>query len=216
METWKPTEQVNFVGVGLTILIIILLSLFIDIGSLQTWVGKAGIWGPLVFVMLKISTIVIAPLSGAPLYPLAGLLFGFWPGLAYVALGDFLGHSMAFSISRIFGKKLVLKLISNKESGLLARVVDHISGTKGFLQACLIFFAIPEILSYAAGLSRIPYLKFIGILWPLLIILTAVLVYFGSILEPEAKSVLIGFALPLAGVVAILGGGFFFVKAMRK
>src|SRR3990167_7952182 len=149
-EKEKPTEQINLIGVGITILVLVILAFFIDISSLQSWVERAGVWGPLVFILLKISTIVVAPLSGSPLYPLVGLLFGFWPGILYVAFGDFLGHSMAFSISRIFGKKLVLKLISNKESGLLVRVVDHISGTKGFLQACLIFFVVPEVLSYAS------------------------------------------------------------------
>src|SRR3990167_8499651 len=145
MEQYK-----SFIPLAITILGLIAVAWFVDLGSVKIWVESAGVWGPLIFILLKITTIVIAPLSGAPLYPLVGLLFGFWPGILYVAFGDFLGHSMAFSISRIFGKKLVLKLISNKESGLLVRVVDHISGTKGFLQACLIFFVVPEVLSYAS------------------------------------------------------------------
>jgi len=157
----KPSEQTNFIGIGLTILIILALVFFIDITSLKVWVEKAGAWGPAVFILLKISTIVIAPLSGSPLYPLVGLLFGFWPGMLYVAFGDFLGYTIAFYISRIFGRKIVLRLISNKEEGMLARIMDHISSPKGFIQACLTGFALPEILSYGAGLSRLSYIKFI-------------------------------------------------------
>ena len=216
MDKWKPTEQTNLVGVGLTILVIIALSLFIDISSLKIWVERAGVWGPLVFMLLKISSIVIAPLSGSYLYPLVGLLFGFWPGILYVALADFLGYTIAFYISRLLGRKIVLKLISDKEEGVINRIVNHISETKGFVQVCLIFFALPDVLSYAAGLSRISYIKFISILWPFFTAVTAILVLFGSILEPRSESLLIGLAIPIAGAVAMLIGGSFFLRAVRK
>src|SRR3989338_7758109 len=123
MEKWKPTEQINLIGVGLTVLAIILLSLFIDIGSLKIWVERAGVWGPLIFILLKITTIVIAPLSGAPLYPVVGILFGFWHGALYVEIGDFLGYTIAFSISRLYGRKMVDKFISSKEESVLSPVI---------------------------------------------------------------------------------------------
>ena len=99
----KGTEQTNFWGIGLTLVAIITLALFVDIGSLRIWVEGAGVWAPLVFIILKVSTIVIAPLSGSPLYPLVGLLFGFWPGILYVALGDFIGYTTTFFIGRKLG-----------------------------------------------------------------------------------------------------------------
>src|SRR3990167_3609477 len=71
-QNTESTEQMNLTGIGLTILVIVILAFFIDIGSLRVWVEKVGIWGPIVFILLKISTVVIAPLSGSPLYPLAG------------------------------------------------------------------------------------------------------------------------------------------------
>jgi len=212
----KPSEQANFIGIGLTILIILALVFFVDITSLKVWVEKAGVWGPAVFILLKISTIVVAPLSGSPLYPLVGLLFGFWPGMLYVAFGDFLGYTIAFYISRIFGRKVVLRLISGKEEGMLARIVDHISSSKGFVQACFTGFALPEILAYGAGLSRLSYIKFISILWPFFTMITVVLVFIGSRLEPRGESVLIGFAIPAVGAVAMLVGGFLFMRSAKK
>ena len=212
----KPTEQINFIGVGITLLVIVLLAIFVDISSLKIWVEKAGVWGPLVFILLKISTIVIAPISGSPLYPLVGLIFGFWPGILYAAIGDFLGYTIAFYISRILGKKIVLKLISSKEGGLLSRVVDHMSSTKGFLQALVMFFGIPELLAYGAGLSHLSYIRFISTLWPIVVVLTAILVFFGSTLQPRSGSVLIGFALPIAGALSMLIGGYIFMRGMKK
>src|SRR3989344_7774415 len=136
-KDFKPSEQGNYLVAGITLLVIILLAVLIDVSSLKVWVERAGVWGPLVFILLKISTIVFAPLSGSPLYPLVGLLFGFWPGILYVVLGDFLSYTISFWISRIFGRKFVHKLMSGKEEGMVARIVDHIGDAKGFFQACL-------------------------------------------------------------------------------
>lgn len=216
MQNEKPTEQLNFVGAGLTLLAIILLAIFVDISAFKIWVEKAGVWGPLVFILLKISTIVIAPLSGSPLYPLVGLIFGFWPGILYAAIGDFLGYTIAFYISRILGRRIVLKLIRSKEGGMLSRIVDHMSSTKGFLQALFMFFGIPELLAYGAGLSHLSYIRFISVLWPIVVVFTAVLVFFGSTLQPRGGSVLIGFALPVAGALAMLIGGYFFMHGIKK
>lgn len=216
MDKSKPTGEINLVGIGLTILVIVLLAIVVDISSLKVWVEKAGVWGPLVFILLKISTIVIAPLSGSPLYPLVGLIFGFWPGILYVAMGDFLGYTIAFYISRIFGKNIVLKLISNSEESVLMRIVNHISSVRGFAQACLTCFALPEILAYGAGLSRLPYYKFISILWPFFTMVASILVFIGSILEPSGKTIFIGFVIPIIGACAMLVGGFFFMRDVNK
>ena len=156
------------------------------------------------------------PLSGSPLYPLVGLLFGFWPGILYVAFADFLGYTIAFYISRFLGRRIVNKLISNKEEGVLNRIIEHISKTKGFLQACLTFFALPEILAYGAGLSKLPYWKFIIILWPFFTAMTAILVLFGSVLQPSKGTLFIGFLIPAAGAIAMLIGGYIFMRGMKK
>jgi len=206
----------NLVGIGITILVIVAIAYFVDISSLRTYVEKAGVWGPIIYILLKVSTIVIAPLSGSPLYPLAGLIFGFWPGILYIVLGDFLGNSTAFFISRIFGQRIVFKLLSGKEESLVARIVDHIGDAKGFFQATLTLFALPEVLSYSAGLSRLSYFKFIGILLPFSIAVSSILVFFGSILKPNSSSLLISLALPIAGGLAILIGGTMFMRELKK
>ncbi|HEY0908210.1 MAG TPA: VTT domain-containing protein [Candidatus Paceibacterota bacterium] len=212
----KPSEQFNFIGAGIMLAALIALSFIVDVDTLKAWIIDAGVWAPVVFILLKISTVVIAPLSGSPLYPLIGLLFGFWPGLFYVALGDFIAYTLTFYISRIFGQKIVMKMISKKEEGLLAKIVEHIGTGKGFFHACLTCFALPELLSYGAGLSRIRYVTFILILWPAATVATGVLVLFGSSLSGSEKSLLISAGLPIVGAVAMLVGGSFFVKAIKR
>ena len=212
--TDKPTEQLNFWGLGITLLAIVAIALFIDLDSVRIWVEGAGIWAPLVFILLKTSTIVIAPLSGTPLYPLVGILFGFWPGFLYVLIGDFIGYTSTFFISRKFGKAFIHKMISKKEDGLLARVIDHAGTPKGFLHACLTLLAIPELLSYGAGLTKLPYLKFITTLLPLTALGSSLFVFIGSILDPKHQYIWIGFGLPLIGVAVMLIGGTLFTNSM--
>lgn len=212
----KPTEQANFVGAGITLLVIIAIMYFVDLGSVKEWVLAAGVWGPLVFILLKISTIVFAPLSGSPLYPLVGLLFGFWPGVLYVEIGDFLGYTIAFSLSRKFGKKLVAKFLSEKEEGLMPKIIEHVGTPKGFFHACLTLFAMPELLAYGAGLSRLPYRTFILIITPLSVLASSVLVFFGSLLDVESNSAYLSFGIPFLGALAVLLGGFLFTKEVMK
>jgi uncharacterized membrane protein YdjX (TVP38/TMEM64 family) len=209
------SEQVNFLGLGITILLIVAASFFVDIDKAKEWILEAGLWAPLVFIGLKILTLIIAPLSGSPLYPLVGLLFGFWPGILYVALGDLLGYTITFGISRVFGRKVVEKLIGKKEGGLLERVIGHIGTAKGFFHATLTMFALPELLSYGAGLSKITYYKFISILWPITLIGSTALVLLGSSLSFSNQSFLISIVVPVLGVVLIMIGGTLFVRSIK-
>jgi uncharacterized membrane protein YdjX (TVP38/TMEM64 family) len=205
----NATKQANLIGLGLTILALVALSFVIDIEELKGWVINAGPWAPVLFILLKITTVVVAPISGSPLYPLIGLLFGFFPGFLYAALGDFLGYTIAFFISRYFGRALVLKLIEKNETGLLARIVDRIGDEKGFFFACLAFGVFPELLAYGAGLSRLSYFKCILILWPLSMIVSATLVLFGSSISLTNGSFLGASLIPMVIGGAVFATGLF-------
>lgn len=212
----KVTEHLGLVGIAVTIGIIAVVSLFIDLKVLQDFVIAAGIWGPLIFILLKASTVIIAPLSGGPLYPIVGLVFGFWPGILYMVIGDFLGYTGAFFISRYFGYPVVRKIIATNEHGMLAKIVRHVGTTKGFLHMCITCFALPELISYGAGLSKFPYWKFITILMPLSVIASSVLVFSGALLGETEKPLLLTLAIPIVGIGIMAVGGWLFVRGVSK
>lgn len=209
-------REINPWGIGITILLIFVASFFIELKAVKDWVEQAGAWGPIVFILLKISTIVVAPLSGSPLYPLVGIFFGFWEGLLYVTLGDFIGCTINFYLARRYGQNLVFKFISKKEEGIVGRAINHMSSVKGFFQAALALFAMPELVAYAAGLSRLSYSKFVSILTPINIFGAGVLVFMGVAIDSAQSSNFIKYILPLLGVAAFFLGGFLFAKAVRK
>lgn len=212
----KATEHWNIAGLALAVIALIALTFFIDIETVQEVIKQGGAWTPLLIVLLKASTVVVAPLSGAPIYPLVGAFVGFWPGILYVVLGDALGFTIAFWISRLFGYPVVRKIIAHNEHGMLSKIVRHVGTMKGFLHMCLTCFALPELISYGTGLGKLPYWKFIAVMVPLSAVMSSALVLFGAALGASKTSVLISFALPFAGGIVILLGGWLFVRAVRK
>ncbi|HEX5774517.1 MAG TPA: VTT domain-containing protein [Candidatus Paceibacterota bacterium] len=212
----KASEQFGLWGLGITIVALIILAFFFDMESVRAWVANAGPFAPLIFILLKASTVIIAPLSGGPLYPLVGLFFGFWPGFLYVLIGDFIGYTGSFFLARKFGYPLVSRIIAGNERGLLARIVNHIGTPKGMFHMCLTCFAMPELISYGAGLSRLPYPIFIGMLLPLSAIVSATLVFFGASLDLSEGSVLMTIGLPIVAGAVIVVGAWLFLRGVRN
>lgn len=209
--------QVHIWGIVVTLACFAFLAVFVDVGSLQAYVVEAGVWAPLMFIGLKILTVVVAPISGSPLYPLVGLLFGFFPGFFYVLIGDFIGYTIAFTLSRLFGRPLVMRFISMHEEGMVARIMKHMGTTKGVLHMCLACLAAPEIVAYAGGLSRIPYWKLMIMLMPAAGAVGGALVLFGSLLDhTNDQSLLISLGLPLVGLAIMASGGYLFLRSIKK
>jgi uncharacterized membrane protein YdjX (TVP38/TMEM64 family) len=212
----KLSEQFNLLGLLVTMIILILVSLFFDIESLKDQIGKAGIYASLVFILLKALTIILAPLSGSPLYLFVGVFFGFGPGLIYMIIGDGIGYTFNFFLTRLCGHVAITKMISKKEDGLIAKIVNHISTTRGFLHMGFTLVAAPEITSYAAGLSKLSYIKFISIMLPISAVASAALVYIGSLAGNSQQSFWITTSVLIVGCGVMIGGGWLFVKNVKK
>jgi uncharacterized membrane protein YdjX (TVP38/TMEM64 family) len=124
-------------------------------------VSGAGALGPAIFILLKILTNVLAPLSGAPFYLLAKPLFGMWPGLLYVFSGDVLGYSICFLIARRFGLDFIRGSAGEKAVNRIEHFYASIGGWQGLLYARLFLLGVQDIISYAAGLTSIPFKRYV-------------------------------------------------------
>ena len=217
--TWpmriKVSRFAKFGGVIVMLGILIITAVFFDFDVLRDQIAKAGVWAPALFILLKASTVVIAPLSGGPLYPLIGAFFGFGPGLIYAIIGDVIGYTIAFFISRKFGYPLVRKFIEGNDRSLLPKIVKHVGTPKGFFQACITLGFVPDLLSYGAGLSKLPYPFFIGIIAPLSAVVSTTLVLFGASLGAGDGFTPI-LLIPAVAFVAMACGAFFFYRAITK
>lgn len=117
--------------------------------EIQNYIGN-GFFGILLFIFVNILAVVIAPFSTLPLIPVATSMWGWFLTGVYSIVAWTIGAQIAFYISRIFGKKLVYKIVSAEKIG---EIEKRIPEKNTFWSLVLLRMIVPvDILSYAVGL----------------------------------------------------------------
>ncbi|TSC71237.1 MAG: hypothetical protein G01um101449_4 [Parcubacteria group bacterium Gr01-1014_49] len=184
------------------------LTVSIGIDGLERLVGQAGVWGVLATIALKMTTIIVVPLSGGPIYAIAGAAFGFWKGFAITSLGDILGFSVAFYLSRFFGRNVISALVPRAQLPFVEKLLVQGSSLKSFLKARVAFSGFPEVFAYAAGLTQISFLIFIATQMVFHVPAAALVVLFGNAILTENPLIFFG-ATITAVLLAVVGGWWF-------
>lgn len=154
----------------------------IGVARLRELVGSAGILGLIAIVLLKMSTIIVVPLGGGPVYAIAGAVFGFWNGLLLTLIGDILGFTVAFYISRLWGSSIVQFFVPRAQVATMEMVLAQGSALRPFIKARLAFTALPEVFAYVAGLSKVSLFVFLPVQVLPHIPATVLMVFFGDAL----------------------------------
>ena len=104
----------------------------------------------LIYTLLVILAVVLAPISAFPLLTMASNIFGWFYAALYSITGWFIGSVIAFSIARKYGKPVVKKLINIKNIGRIEKVIPK---TNVFFSLIFLRMVLPvDVLSYALGL----------------------------------------------------------------
>lgn len=125
-----------------------------DRTNLEAFLADAGIWAPLVFVLLMATQVVVAPLPGLVVGLVGGYIFGAVRGFLLNMMGFLLGAMIAFGLARYFGKPLVHRLLGDRYDSLLARL----RGRRGALIIAFVFlfpFAPDDVVCFLAALTPI-------------------------------------------------------------
>jgi uncharacterized membrane protein YdjX (TVP38/TMEM64 family) len=138
-------------------------SFFIDLEKMRTVIESAGVLAPIIYILVKSSTVIFAPLSGTPLYVFSVPIFGFWHGVIYSFIGDLIGAIVTFYISKFFGRPVVSYFAGKKNMPHIEDALELMATPKGFLTMRLAALSMPEIASYAAGLTKINFWFFISV-----------------------------------------------------
>lgn len=177
--TWSDVGK-NLLYIAVVLGIAYVVAVKIGFESIRDTVESAGIYAPLIIIALKATTIVIVPLGGTPLYPIAGALFGFWPALFITLIGDALGSTIAFYVSRIFGRSVLHFFMSRQQMPIVEKLIERLGDAKQFLRARIFFTGFPELFAYAAGFTKISFLFFLPVHVGIHAISAALLVLFGD------------------------------------
>jgi uncharacterized membrane protein YdjX (TVP38/TMEM64 family) len=113
-------------------------------------------YGPLIFIALY----GLRPFLFLPvvlLTSLAGMMFGFWPGVVYAFTGEVLSCSVAYWIGWFFGADAV----DDKSKNLMGRIKRHVEHHPFFSVLVMRLAFLPyEVVDYASAVFGAPFFPY--------------------------------------------------------
>lgn len=155
-----------------------------DPGPIREWLLGFGPWAPIASGVLHVLAAVVPFLPGFVIAIANAAIFGPVLGGALTLFNGTLAAATCFGIARVAGRPFVERIVSSES---LARV-DGFMERRGVLAvflARLIPIINPDVLSYAAGTTRIGWARFLGAVAvgaiPATIVYTIIGTYAGSV-----------------------------------
>lgn len=118
------------------------------------FVERMGFFAPLIYILLQIAQIILAPIPGQVVGGVGGFIFGWW-GILWTLIGSTIGYLIMIIISRKFGRSLIEKIF--KKSAM--DKFDFIFGEHAAIILFLVFLlpGLPDdMVGYMAGLTDVP------------------------------------------------------------
>ncbi len=133
-----------------------------DYDDFARWTDDLGVWGPIAYIGIFAASMVFAPLPTGPAPIAAATAFGGVLAFVYTLLAGILGASLCFVIARRWGRPVMERFLPDK----LVNEIDRLSRQMGLRVLFLVrLFPIlgVDLISYAAGLTRLRFLPFVGV-----------------------------------------------------
>lgn len=131
----------------------------LTISALEGRLNALGLWAPLVFILIyAVATVLFLP--GSVLTIAGGAIFGPWFGTLYNLLGATLGAALAFLVARYLAAEWVAARVGRGRLGRLIEGVEQ-EGWRFVAFTRLVPIFPFNVLNYALGLTRIPWLQYV-------------------------------------------------------
>jgi uncharacterized membrane protein YdjX (TVP38/TMEM64 family) len=198
---------------GLLAIVVIAVGMSLLVGALgggerlRALVEQSGAWAPLTYIAAKAASTIFAPLSGVPLKAASGALFGLTGGVFFSLFGDVIGGCVCFLAARYVGWSTVERLSGDGRRARLNRVLDRgLGGWRELLFLRVTFPAAYNLLSYAAGSTRLPFRQYLAVTACGGIIHTSILVALGASVDLSLEMRVVAYAgIALLSVLALFG-----------
>jgi uncharacterized membrane protein YdjX (TVP38/TMEM64 family)/rhodanese-related sulfurtransferase len=130
----------------------------LNAAALETWVQRAGIWGPVIFAGVYVAATVLF-LPGSVLTLAGGALFGPVLGTLYSLTAATIGATLAFAIARY----LAADWVARKAGGRTRQLIDGVEqeGWRFVAFVRLVPLVPFNLLNYALGLTRVRLLHYV-------------------------------------------------------
>ena len=176
----------------------------VDVQLAKDYILSFGIWAPIMSFFLMILQSIVAPLPAFILTFANAGLFGWINGAILSWTSSMAGAILCFWIARFYGRDVVEKLTSK---GTLKSVDDFFSkyGNYAVLIARLLPFISFDIVSYAAGLTKMRFWSFVLATGIEQLPATLVYSYIGGMLTGATKTFVTGLLIlfALSAIIAL-------------
>jgi uncharacterized membrane protein YdjX (TVP38/TMEM64 family) len=129
------------------------LSDYLTADGLGRFLAGAGIWAPLVYIVVyAVGVCLFVP--GSVLTGIGAVIFGAYWGFLYVWIGAMIGASVAFLVGRTLGREFAASLVGDR-----LRKYDDVIERRGFatvLYLRLIYFPFTPM-NFGMGLTKVHF-----------------------------------------------------------
>ena len=203
---WRAVAKLGAI-VALAVVLPILAGVFGSGERLRVVVEGSGPWAPLTYVAAKAAATIVAPFSGVPLKAASGALFGLTGGVFYSLFGDVIGGCVCFLAARYVGWGTAGLLAEDgRRSRVRALLERGLGGWRELLFLRITFPAVYNLLSYAAGSTRLPFRQYLAVTTFGGIVHTSILVALGASVALGLEARLAAYAgIALLSLLALFG-----------
>lgn len=171
----------------------------IDSAQLQKWLEQAGIWAPIIYIILyTIATVLVLPSTALNLT--GGAIFGPWMGTLWTSIAAIIAAVVAFAFTRTVGRETIARRLEGRWQAMDAEMCQ---GGLFYMFAIRLLPIIPYgLVNFAAGLTSIRFRDYL--IGTVLGTVPGVLpfVMLGS---SGIKALKTGDVLPLVGALCLIG-----------
>ncbi len=172
MAKKRKTSSKKWFIIGVSTVTVIIVATFLiqnlhpvsskSINDAQVTISSFGYLAPLAVIFLIFVSTMIPPLPlPIPVIEIAaGLLFGFWKGMAISWIGEIVSSSCAFYFSKIFGKPIVKYLVKHPVFNFHRYSLQRRGAISVFLTRITLINHF-NVISFMAGLTSISFVSFL-------------------------------------------------------
>jgi uncharacterized membrane protein YdjX (TVP38/TMEM64 family) len=171
----------------------------INPAQLQIWLNRAGIWAPIIYIVLyTLATVLVLPSTALNLT--GGAIFGPWLGTLWTSIAAIIAAVVAFGFTRTVGREIIAQRLAGRWQAMDAEMRQ---GGLFYMFAIRLLPIIPYgLVNFAAGLTSVRFRDYL--LGTILGTVPGVLpfVMLGS---SGLQAMRTGDVLPLMGALGLIG-----------
>lgn len=122
--------------------------------QLQVWLNQAGIWAPIIYIILyTVATVLVLPSTALNLT--GGAIFGLWLGTLWTSIAAIIAAVVTFAFTRTVGREIITQKLAGRLQSMDAEISQ---GGLFYIFAIRLLPIIPYgLVNFTAGLTSIRF-----------------------------------------------------------